>query len=113
MVPRSRNARGLRTPYVLVDPPCVHPKGLTWSASVEANALYPLSCCRSRDSDEDHGTPMKTMGGGGPWGLSSCLLGFCGLKGPPLYQLVTGRLVLSKYKPNGMLYNDQLVVTTG
>ena len=29
MVPRSGNARGLRTPYVLADPPCVHPKGLT------------------------------------------------------------------------------------
>ena len=29
LVPRSRNARGLRTPYVLVDPPCAHRKGLT------------------------------------------------------------------------------------
>ena len=29
MVPRSRNARGLQTPYVLADPPCVHRKGLT------------------------------------------------------------------------------------
>ena len=29
MVPRSRNARGLRTPYVLAGPPCVHHKGLT------------------------------------------------------------------------------------
>ena len=26
MVPRSRNARRLRIPYVLADPPCVHHK---------------------------------------------------------------------------------------
>ena len=29
MVPRSHNARGLRTRYVLADPPRVHRKGLT------------------------------------------------------------------------------------
>ena len=27
MAPRSRNARGLRTPYVLADHPCVHRQG--------------------------------------------------------------------------------------
>ena len=29
MVPRSRNAMGLRTHFVLADPPCVHREGLT------------------------------------------------------------------------------------
>jgi hypothetical protein len=29
MVPPSRNARGLRTPHVLADPPCVQHKSLT------------------------------------------------------------------------------------
>ena len=29
MVPCSRNASGLRTRYILADPPCVHSEGLT------------------------------------------------------------------------------------
>jgi hypothetical protein len=34
MVPRSCNARRLRTSYVPVDAPCVHRKGLTGSSQI-------------------------------------------------------------------------------
>ena len=37
MVLRSRNARGLRTPYVLADPPCGHREGLTCASQMEIN----------------------------------------------------------------------------